>query len=157
MGDKNDDFGQILDQWEQGSGSGSDAATSDLDRWIDSYPPEDKDAALASERRTRRKRPDKMKVDDSLDLHGYHLEEARRVTAEFIDRSVQNGFQKVLIIHGKGENGDGVLRREIRADLERNPLTGTMGYNRGADGGRGALWVILRQGTRESESIVPGR
>jgi len=154
-----DDFGKILERWEQSKDTqGGHADSSAFERWIDSHPAEDKDAQRADHNRPDRRNPQKMKVDDTLDLHGYTLEEARRITAEFIEKSVVAGHQKVLIIHGKGENGQGVLRREIRVDLERNPLTGTMGYNRGSDGGRGALWVILRTGKRDrSEPSAPDR
>jgi len=160
MSDSDLDFGKILDQWEGGprrddtGGTGSSGASRDLEQWLDKHPPPDKDEVPENgERHQKRRNPLKMKVDDELDLHGFRLDEARTLTEEFVAQSVRNGFRKILIIHGKGENGEGVLRREIRGDLERNPLTGAMGYNRGTDGGRGALWVILRQGSRDdSES-----
>jgi DNA-nicking Smr family endonuclease len=56
-----------------------------------------------------------------------------------------------MIIHGKGRNGEGVLKREVRAYLERHRKTGAMGYAKGPDGGRGALWVMLRTGGRSGK------
>jgi DNA-nicking Smr family endonuclease len=106
----------------------------------------------AKEGRRLPARPEKIPADDSLDLHGYRLAEALAATDEFIERSVRQGFRKVVIIHGKGENGEGILRREVRTHLEHHALTGAMGYNRGSEGGRGALWVMLRNPPPEQRS-----
>lgn len=153
------DFGRILDEWKsRPSGSGRDEPERlerplDMDALLRRYPPEDKDAARPAgaesaegpSDQSRPLHPERIPVDATLDLHGYRLQPAIEITDAFIERSVADGLQKVLIIHGKGENGQGVLRREIRSHLERHPLTGAMGYNRGPDGGRGALWVMLRK------------
>jgi len=155
------DFGKILDQWEGASSrgrSGGDlpgersseqAAAGEMESWLDKYPPDEtvRDDGLSG-RATRRVNPERLKVDASVDLHGYRLEEAIVVTDRFIEESVAEGYRKVMIIHGKGDNGQGVLRKEIRTHLEHHPMTGAMGYGRGVDGGRGALWVILRSQRR---------
>jgi len=167
------DFGKILDQWENDRSSprpGQQSTpeqthTDNMGNWLDLYPPEDTgrpedtghpptDGSEAGSE-LHRQNPEKIKVDDTLDLHGYRLQEALDVTRAFIDGSVESGFRKVLVIHGKGNNGQGVLRREIRTFLEQHPMTGTMGYGRGAEGGRGALWVILRK--RSGSVSVPDR
>ena len=127
-----------------------------MDEWLARYPPrqfdgpDPEDSTRSGAHTTR---PDKVRVDDTLDLHGYRLEEALATTGAFIDRAVENGYRKVLVIHGKGANGQGILRTQVRAYLEHHPMTGAMGYSRGAEGGRGALWVMLRDKRgRESAS-----
>ena len=159
-----EDFGKILDQWE-GARSRDGASQSagpprpteqesqnQMSEWLNRYPPPadsdpagDKEAARAGDT-AGRTNPEKLKTDDRIDLHGYRLKEALEVTGLFIERCVDSGFRKVLVIHGKGNNGQGVLRREIRTYLEQHPMTGAMGYGRGPEGGRGALWVMLRDG-----------
>lgn len=149
------DFGKILDQWDGGRPKGPHPRPerhdpNQMSEWLDRFPPEDKDAERSDVEGPAagpvgsRPNPEKLRTDDTLDLHGYRLQEAIEVTGAFIERSVDSGYRKILIIHGKGDNGQGVLRREIRTYLEQHPMTGTMGYGRGAEGGRGALWVILR-------------
>lgn len=142
-----DDFGKILDKWDnRQTRSKRPSASQDMTSWIDRYPPEYQDHEHEqTPTHTRRRNPEKMKVEASLDLHGHRLDEALAATDRFIEESLSQGHRKVVIVHGKGENGQGILRREIRTHLERNPMTGAMGYSRGAEGGRGALWVVLRE------------
>jgi DNA-nicking Smr family endonuclease len=168
------DFGKILDQWEGGNIAETAGTPSgkprqpepqsqnQMNEWLNQYPPEESglsddgdsdDAHLGGS--ARRPHPDKLKADDTIDLHGYRLEEALEATRLFIERSVDSGFRKVVVIHGKGDNGQGILRREIRAYLEQHPMTGAMGHGRGAEGGTGALWVILRD--RQGAESPPDR
>ena len=112
--------------------------------WLDLYPPEDKDSEIDDQDR-RPMNPKRMKVENTIDLHGYRLEDALVATRTFVDASVREGHRKVLIVHGKGENGSGVIKREVRAMLEQDPRTGQMGYAKGSQGGTGALWVMLRE------------
>lgn len=147
------DFSKILDEWEhhrqpQGhrtSDSRVGSGKGDFEAWLDRYPPEDKDATVVEPDDEHRPNPESLPVDDSIDLHGYRLADALAATDAFIKRSVERGYRKVVVIHGKGRDGKGVLRREVKVHLERHPMTGAMGYGRGIDGGRGALWVILRR------------
>jgi DNA-nicking Smr family endonuclease len=146
------DFGKILDQWESTRSIASLQARDDRDDFakrlkahLDTNPPEDKDVLdEGREARTGHLRPERVRIDDTIDLHGMTVEEALSATERFIEESVRHGYRKVLVVHGKGENGLGVLKREVRSFLERHPTTGAMGYPKGADGGRGALWVMLR-------------
>ena len=161
-----DDFGRILDQWESRKAAKmrNDPA-SEMESWLDQYPPEDKDALASADdsgegglpRRSVARHPEKVPADATLDLHGYRLNEALQATSDFIEQSASEGHRKVVIIHGKGDNGQGVLRREIRSFLEHHPLTGAMGYNRGPEGGRGALWVMLRNKTSGDGITARGR
>ena len=146
------DFGKILDQWEATRSPATGRARDSRDHLaqqlrshLDDNPPEDKDLLYeVSGSQTTHVRPGRVRVDDTIDLHGMTVEEALQATEHFIEEGVRLGYRKVLVVHGKGENGLGVLKREIRAFLERHPATGAMGYPKGAEGGRGALWVMLR-------------
>lgn len=115
-----------------------------LERAIEQYPVVDKDADERSEP-GRTVRPEQLPVDDSLDLHGYTRDEALAATERFIAAGLARGLRKIMVVHGKGRNGEGVLKREVRQYLERHPSVGRMGYARGPDGGRGALWALLRR------------
>jgi DNA-nicking Smr family endonuclease len=50
-------------------------------------------------------------VDGRLDLHGLDYDRARAALRSFIARAVSEGWRHVLIITGKGYEGEGVLRR----------------------------------------------
>jgi DNA-nicking Smr family endonuclease len=154
------DFGRIFEQWESlqrrserrsGGRLGEDTddaarTRSWLERSIDRYPIVDKDRSADCPENGHRSpgKPEDAPVEASIDLHGCTLDEALAATRRFIDESVARGLRKVRVIHGKGRNGDGILKREVRAYLERDRRTGTMGYFSGPEGGRGALWVMLR-------------
>ena len=158
MPEATNDFGKILDEWENrsstrraGGGRADRHGQQERERipardddWVDRYLPGEEDLDDGEPAHTRRMRADKVPIDAQLDLHGYRLEEAIIVTTRFLEESLELGRRKILVIHGKGENGEGVLRREIRKLLERHPGTGEMGYGKGHEGGRGALWVMLR-------------
>lgn len=120
---------------------------------VDQYPPggpgegrnEDEDEGRLTHL-SHKARPEKAPIEGEIDLHGYRLEEAIMVTNQFVDESLELGRRKIRIIHGKGDNGQGVLRKEIRQFIEKHPRTGQLGYGKGSEGGRGALWVMLRYG-----------
>jgi DNA-nicking Smr family endonuclease len=72
----------------------------------------------------------------------------------------QQGFDKLLIIHGKGNHSEGesVLKRTVREFIERCSFAGTSGHGDAASGGNGATWVLLKQTGRIDEgATVPGK
>lgn len=131
-----------------------------MDSWLDRYPPgddahkKDTDPAPRVGRPPRDGRAEptstrglrRMPHQAELDLHGHTVEEAKRETDDFLRRCRRRGLRKVLIIHGKGNHvaSDGRLRREIRAFLAHHPAAGRLLEPDGRNGGRGAVWVILR-------------
>jgi dsDNA-specific endonuclease/ATPase MutS2 len=143
------DFGKIFEEWESMKrGSRRDTSVPRdgdwFERQLDRYPVVDKDAEGGEEASTPFSNPQYLPVDDSIDLHGLTVAEALQATEQFLSSCRARGLRKVVVIHGKGRNGEGVLKREVRAYLEHHRQTGAMGYARGPDGGRGALWVVLR-------------
>ena len=122
-----------------------------MDYWVRRYGVYDKDADnsentsfldnLAERRRLRAMRP-----QAEIDLHGMTLEEAYGALVTFFEDAVRREYQKVLIIHGKGnhsQNGP-VLARFVQKFLETNAHAGETGHPKGRDGGTGSTWVILK-------------
>ena len=122
-----------------------------MDYWVRRYGIYDKDADnsenisffdnLAEKRRLRTMRP-----QAEIDLHGMTLEEAYGALVTFFEDSVRREYQKILIIHGKGnhsQNGP-VLARFVQKFLETNTHAGETGHPKGRDGGTGSTWVILK-------------
>ena len=84
---------------------------------------------------------------DELDLHGMTQAEARLAVLGFISESVERDLRCVRVIHGKGR-GSGqrgpVLKSAVNRWLRRNDAVRAFCSARRADGGTGALYVLLR-------------
>lgn len=134
------------------------AARKSLAHWLDEYGVEDKDREApaagsdgdrasreAESRRVRTKRP-----DASLDLHGMTQAEAEAALERFLESSARLGLEKVLVITGKGNHSQGepILGKMARRVLESSPVAGRFGAADAQEGGKGALYVILRAGSR---------
>ena len=165
-------FGDILNQWEEQTQrpygkkkirkeAKNPAAASytaennqtinPMDYWVRRYGVYDKDTDnaetpsvldnLAEKRRLRTMRP-----QAEIDLHGMTLEEAYSALVTFFDDAIRRKYQKVLIIHGKGnhsQNGP-VLARFVQRFLETHAHAGETGHPKGREGGTGSTWVILK-------------
>ena len=87
-------------------------------------------------------------IEARLDLHGLTAAQAERKLAGFIASAEGQGCRCVLVITGKGANGNGVLRRLVPLWLKTPPLSSrvlAISAARQADGGDGALYVMLRR------------
>jgi DNA-nicking Smr family endonuclease len=153
------DFGDILDEWDRRiAGSAGKAAPKQIrDRgenpktdppaWLKTKGIYDKDAeegepdAAERRRRLRRKKPDAV-----IDLHGLNRDEAWRAMEGFFRSARQRGFEKVLIIHGKGNHsrGGSVLKDASREFIEACPFAGESGHGDSLSGGTGATWVLFK-------------
>ena len=86
-------------------------------------------------------------IQAQLDLHGLRSDEAREALAEFVRTSIKRGFRCVRIIHGKGLgsiNKEPVLKNKVRNWLVQKDEIIAFCQARPADGGAGALVVLLR-------------
>jgi DNA-nicking Smr family endonuclease len=159
------DFGDILDQWDRhtgrspggkavpvrgAEGGGSPERTDPLSAWLQTNGVVDKDADLPvsgySEKGERRRRLRAKKPDATLDLHGQTTDEARVSMDGFFRLGRQQGLEKLLIVHGKGNHsrGEAALKRVVQEYIERCAFAGESGYASAAEGGSGATWVLLK-------------
>ncbi len=87
-------------------------------------------------------------VQDSLDIHGYTVEEAALEVERFIRESLMRGLRCIKIIHGRGlRSPDGpVLKNAVIQWLSRRFRKHVISFvtARQCDGGLGALYVLLR-------------
>jgi DNA-nicking Smr family endonuclease len=86
-----------------------------------------------------------------LDLHGLTQDRARAVLERFLARARDEGYRAVLVITGKGVQGDGVLRRAapewLAAPHLAHIVAGVSEAHR-RHGGEGALYVALKRKPR---------
>lgn len=83
-----------------------------------------------------------------LDLHGYTLDEAREELESFLRDAAVQGLRCVLVVHGKawGSSADfPVLKSHANAWLREWPGVLAFCSATDADGGTGALYVLLRR------------
>jgi DNA-nicking Smr family endonuclease len=168
------DFGDILETWErqtrkrgavQAKRKAVEPPPERVDpqtAWLRVWGVEDKDREYeetrenAGERRRRllRKRPDGV-----LDLHGLNREDAWAALETFFDDSRRQGFEKVLVVSGKGNHsgGEPVLRRTVREFVERCPFAGESGQGNASTGGSGTMWVLLKESGKDGRLSAPGR
>jgi DNA-nicking Smr family endonuclease len=94
----------------------------------------------------RRRRLHRKEADATLDLHGLTQDEAWSALEFFFEDSRRQGFEKLRIVHGKGNHSDGesVLKQLARRFIERCPFAGESGHSDAASGGSGATWVLLK-------------
>lgn len=88
-----------------------------------------------------------------LDLHGLRTDEAREALADYLRSACKKGLRCVRIIHGKGLgsiNKEPVLKQKVRNWLVQKDEVIAFCQARAADGGSGALMVLLKAQTRES-------
>jgi DNA-nicking Smr family endonuclease len=86
-------------------------------------------------------------VQGELDLHGHRVAEAHQALGAFLREAVQNGQRCVRIVHGKGHGSRDrvpVLKGKVRVWLARRSDVIAFCQARPADGGAGALLVLLR-------------
>ena len=150
------DFKDILEQWES-TPEGSEAARkSRLSRMI-----QEREEGVRSSSNLRAKSGGyrtgraslgalkNRRAQSELDLHGVSGNEARQLVREFLSESVSRRLEKVRIVHGRGlhsPEGRAVLRTVVEEELKASPLVRAYGTPPPAEGGTGAVWVILQRG-----------
>lgn len=86
-------------------------------------------------------------VQAELDLHGFRVDEAREVFAEFIRQCERRGHRCVRVIHGKGLGSVGrepVLKMKVQGWLRQKTEVLAFCQSPPQQGGSGAVLVLLR-------------
>lgn len=97
----------------------------------------------------RKLRRGQFRIDADLDLHGTRADPARRLLSAFLAECRSMRLQCVRIVHGKGlrsEAGTPVLKPLINEWLRQRDEVLAFCSARPADGGTGAVYVLLRRG-----------
>ena len=87
-------------------------------------------------------------IEDKLDLHGFNLVEAKNLLENFINQSVKNNKRLILVITGKGKEGEGVIKNNIISWLNTKDLRNKIlaaNYASKKHGGSGAIYILLRK------------
>ncbi len=95
----------------------------------------------------RRLRRGEWSIQAQIDLHGHRVDEAREALVEFLRDSIKRGLRCVRVVHGKGLGSPGkmpVLKGKVRGWLAQRDEVIAFCQARGADGGTGAVMVLLR-------------
>lgn len=95
----------------------------------------------------RKLRRGEYPIEDELDLHGYTVTEAKMALEEFITNCKRQQKRYVRIIHGKGYRSDQkipVLKTHVAYWLPQHSDVLAFSTARPADGGTGAIYVILK-------------
>jgi len=139
-------FGDILEKWERGQSHTS--PNNPIDTWLKENEVFDKDsnAKNSSVPGEKRRRLMRLQPDDTIDIHGYTSEKAWLVLDQFFANAKNSGYEKLRIIHGKGNRsqGEAVLGQTVRKYIEQCPFAGENGYEKSPNGGSGATWVFLK-------------
>ena len=81
-------------------------------------------------------------VRSELNVIGRTVDEAKDEVEQYLDRAFLAGLPRIRIVHGMGM---GVLRKALRAMLERHPHVALVAEASPSEGGAGATVVDLRQ------------
>jgi DNA-nicking Smr family endonuclease len=104
-------------------------------------------AAGVDRREIRKLRHGDHVVQGRLDLHGMTVAEARASVGRFVENSRHAQHRCVCIVHGRGLNSAGgvsMLRGPVREVLMRTASVLAFASAPPADGGAGAVYVLLR-------------
>jgi DNA-nicking Smr family endonuclease len=96
----------------------------------------------------RKLRRGEFPIEDELDLHGYTVVEAKAAINDFFYDCKKHNKRYVRIIHGKGYRSEQklpVLKTHVAYWLPQHNDVMAFASARPADGGTGALYVILKK------------
>lgn len=102
-------------------------------------------AERSGEKKVRR---GKLSIAATFDLHGHTQVSAANALPAFLERQQADGARCVLVITGKGREGQGVLRRNFLLWLESpgaRRLVSGYAEAHPKHGGAGAFYVFLRR------------
>ena len=86
-------------------------------------------------------------IQAEIDLHGLRVDEARTALGSFLREAVKRGLRCARVVHGKGlgsKDRTPVLKNKVRGWLMQRDEVIAFCQARAAEGGAGALVVLLR-------------
>ncbi len=89
-----------------------------------------------------------MPIDSAIDLHGMTQARAHEALDAFVGAAAKSGARMLLVVTGKGRQGEGVLRRHVPDWLRSGPHAGRilrLASARIQHGGEGAFYILLRR------------
>jgi len=104
----------------------------------------------------QRLRSGKFGVDVELDLHGLTVDEAKRRLAGFLSSCLADRYRCLHLIHGKGYRSEGdypILKNRINLWLRQHPDVLAFCTAKPAEGGTGAIYVLLRDSRNKTDSV----
>ena len=129
----------------------------DKEDWL-SYTRNPKD--IHSKEENNKKKYNENFFSKSLDLHGLSLDEANKVTKNFITECSEKGYRKLIIITGKGlrskkyedpyvSDKTSILKNSIPDYISNDPdlfnIVDKISKADQKDGGEGAIYVFLKK------------
>lgn len=89
-----------------------------------------------------------LPIDSAIDLHGLTQARAHEALDAFVGKAVKAGARVLIVVTGKGKQGEGVLRRQVPEWLKLGPHASRilrLASARVQHGGEGAYYVLLRR------------
>jgi DNA-nicking Smr family endonuclease len=96
-------------------------------------------------------------IRDQTDLHGLDRYEAHAEVARFLAESLREGRRGVCIVHGRGHGlpgREGILRQLVKTWLSRSSDVLAFCHPPPGNGGKGALWILLRSLQKTFDKIA---
>ena len=90
----------------------------------------------------------KFTIHSKIDLHGYKLNDAEKQFYNFVIKNHEKGNRNLLIITGKGQDGEGKIRKSLHTWINKFGFSKLVIFYTHAspkDGGYGAYYVRLRK------------
>ncbi len=133
---------------ESGKASGGAALS---EAWIEPIEPEQRIEFFRpglQQTRMRQLRQGQFNVQYQVDLHGYRIEEARELIAEFIQVAQGKGYICVRIVHGKSHRSTDrqtTLKSHVNHWLKQIPDVLAFCSAPQSEGGAGSVLVLLKR------------
>lgn len=135
-------------QGRRGTPSGTPRSRDDTEALMPAPSRTKAHAAPQNRQNERAVRRGRQAISASFDLHGHTRDSAFQVLPGFLAREQAKGSQCVIVITGKGQSGEGILRRAFLnwLDLpEARALISGYAPAHAKHGGGGAWYVFLRR------------
>lgn len=88
-----------------------------------------------------------LKIEKTLDLHGFSATTAKQKTEHFLHNAYNNGIKLVLIVTGKGKPENPGILRTLLPEWLQSLAAIVIGYTPAniQDGGSGAFYIKIRR------------